>query len=76
MRDAARRTNQPRGGLGGSTNLRFAAPAGNKYKVTVTDCLGNKAVYKIDKNGTSHWSANITTGQAEDKLWRCQDRST
>jgi hypothetical protein len=40
------------GGLGGSAHLEFQAPAGNKYKVTVMDCAGNKDVYKIDKDGT------------------------
>ena len=39
------------GGLGGAANLNFRAPEGNKYKVTVADCAGNKYVYKIDKNG-------------------------
>ncbi len=39
------------GGLGGSANLNFRAPEGNKYKITVADCNGGKYVYKIDKNG-------------------------
>ncbi len=39
------------GGLGGAANLNFRAPQGNKYKITVADCAGNKHVYKIDKNG-------------------------
>jgi hypothetical protein len=39
------------GGLGGAANLNFRAPAGNKYKITVADCAGNKYVFKVDKNG-------------------------
>lgn len=39
------------GGLGGTANQNFRAPTGNKYRVTVTDCAGDKDVYKIDKDG-------------------------
>ncbi len=39
------------GGLGGSAELNFRAPTGNKYRVTVSDCAGDKDVYKVDKEG-------------------------
>lgn len=50
-------TTQPcgAGGTGNAANgafqLVFRAPTGNAYKVTVTDCIGDRDVYKVRQNG-------------------------
>lgn len=59
------------GGLGGAANLNFRAPEGNKYKITVADCAGDKYVYKIDKNGNvvapaPQPTATLTIAQSPD----------
>jgi hypothetical protein len=50
------------GGLGGSGNLNFRAPTGNKYRVTVADCAGDKDVYKVDQNGNVTVISSVIVG--------------